>query len=96
MLYTENNTFFLQGKKSRKRFLRKNNHLGNSSPSPHDAAFLLSRLPLFALSCNHIMIYVGSTSSFSQKFTSVFKEFGNFCCILSSYEASIDVDELLP
>ena len=44
VIYRKQN-FFLQGKKSRKRFLRKNNHLGNSSPSPHDAAFLLSRLP---------------------------------------------------
>ena len=51
---------------------------------------------LVALSCNYIMIYVGSTNSFSQKFILFFKEFGDFCCIPSSYEASIDVNELLP
>ena len=39
---------------------------------------------LFALSCNYIMIYVGSTSSFSQKFTLVFKELGSFVTFYSA------------
>ena len=103
VLYTEIQTFFREERNLERGYLQKKINIWKI-PYHHPHNFVHgSSLPfnkadclLFALSCNYIMIYVGSTSSFSQKSILVFKEFGNFCCILSSYEVSIDVDKLLP
>ena len=103
VLYIEIQTFSREERNIVRGYLqKKNKHLKNPHHHPHNFVhgsslpFKKADCLLFTLSCNYIMIYVRSTSSFSQKFTLVFKEFGNFCCILPSYEASIDVSELLP